>query len=448
MGFPDNFKWGASTAAYQIEGAARIDGKGESVWDNFCLKEGAVFNGDTGDVACDHYHRYREDVELFSQIGLQGYRFSLSWPRIIPNGVGEMNMKGIDFYDRLVDSLLEKGIDPCVTLFHWDYPMELYKRGGWLNPDSSDWFAEYARVAVECLGDRVKRWITQNEPQCFIDSGHRTGYQAPGDQMAMRQVLTVAHNSMLGHGKAYTAMKQVRPDIEVGYAPVGISGIPVDPIKDRDAAKRYMFGHQGDSLFTNTWFMDPVFLGKYPEDGIKHYGKNMIEFPDSDMDIINVGADFFGTNIYHGELVREDGSTYGENVPFPPGQELTAMGWQVTPEALYWGPTFLYERYGKPIIITENGMAGTDFVGPDGTVNDTYRIEYLRRYITQMRKAIEDGIPIKGYYLWSAMDNFEWSEGYAKRFGITHVDYATGKRTPKASAHWYSEVIKSNGANL
>ncbi len=448
MGFPENFLWGAATASYQIEGGSKADGKGESVWDSFCLKDEAIFNGDTGDIACDHYNRYREDIQLFKEIGLKGYRFSLSWPRIIPTGTGALNSAGVDFYDRLIDTLLEKEIDPCVTLFHWDYPQELYLRGGWLNRDSSDWFAEYAEKAVECFGDRVKRWITQNEPQCFIDLGHRTGYHAPGDQHGMRQVLIAAHNSMLGHGKAYRAMKAVRPDISVGYAPVGITGIPVDPIADRDAAYRFMFGHRGDSLFTNTWFMDPVFLGHYPEDGIKHYGKQMPEFPASDMEIINVGADFFGTNIYHGDLVKENGEPYGEQVPFAPGQELTAMGWQITPEALYWGPKFLHERYGKPIIITENGMAGTDLVGLDGTVNDTYRIEYLRRYLTQLKRGIEEGIPIEGYFAWSALDNFEWAEGYAKRFGIIHVDYATQKRTLKASAKWYFEVIKSNGMVL
>lgn len=448
MSFKDDFLWGASTAAYQIEGAAFEDGRGESVWDSFCKKDGAVKNGENGDIACDHYHRYKDDVKMFSDIGLNSYRFSLSWTRLLPDGVGEINYKGVDFYDRLVDELLEKNIKPSATLFHWDYPQKLYDQGGWLNRNSSDWFEEYASLAVECLGDRVKMWNTQNEPQCFIDLGHKTGYHAPGDKLPIKDVLTATHNSLLAHGKAYRAMKSMRPDIRVGYAPVAVTFMPKDPVADLEIAKKRMFGHTYDGLFTNSWFMDPIFKGEYPVDGLKLYGADMPKIETGDMEIINSGADFLSANIYHGDYVQNDGSEYGEVLSFEIGAEKTAMDWQVTPEALYWGPKFLYERYGKPIIITENGMAGTDFADKNGYVDDPYRISYLNRYISQLKKASAEGVDIEGYFLWSAMDNFEWAEGYSKRFGIVSVDYETLKRVRKKSASWYSEVIANNGANL
>ncbi len=448
MSFPKDFVWGAATASYQIEGGRNAHGKGDSVWDMFCRKEGVVNNGENGDIACDHYNLFKEDVALFKDMGLQSYRFSLSWPRIMPKGDGEFNVLGMDFYDALVDNLLEKGIDPCVTLFHWDYPLSLYHRGGWMNPESSDWFAEYARLAVECLGDRVNNWITQNEPQCFVELGHNRAYHAPGDKLATKELLTVAHNSLLAHGKAYRAMKEVRPDLNVGYAPVGITYMPQDPTKDIDAARNRMFGHVDKGLFTNTWFMDPIFKGAYPEDGVKLYGADMPDIKEGDMEIINSGADFLGVNVYHGDYIKDDGSPYGAYATQPRGGQRTAMDWQITPEALYWGPKFLYERYKKPIVITENGMAGTDVVSSDGIVHDSYRIAYLEQYMANLKKAIAEGVDVTAYYLWSAMDNFEWEKGYDRRFGIVHVDYETLKRTPKDSARWYSEVIKTNGENL
>lgn len=441
MSFPKEFTWGCATAAYQIEGAWNADGKGESVWDMFCRKEGAVKYGDTGNSACEHYYRYKDDVALFDEIGISSYRFSIAWTRIFPNGIGEVNQAGVDFYNNLIDSLLEKGIEPCITLFHWDYPLALYHRGGWLNRESVDWFVEYATFCVKTFGDRVKRWITQNEPQCFIESGHKSGYQAPGTMYSTEEVLRVAHHSLMAHGKAYTEMKKIRSDIEVGYGPVGITFMPEDSSNpdNVEAARARMFAHVEEQLFTNTWFMDPVFKGEYPADGVALYGEKLNCVQDGDMEIIGVGADFLGANIYHGDYVN----TNGEILPFKPGQSRTMMSWQITPEVLYWGPKFLFERYGKPIIITENGTAGTDVISADGEVHDAYRVEFLRSYISNLEKIVSEGVPVKGYYLWSAMDNFEWSEGYEKRFGIIYVNYDNQQRILKDSAKWYRDHIKS-----
>lgn len=441
MSFPKEFTWGCATAAYQIEGAWNIDGKGESVWDMFCRKEGAIKYEDNGNTACDHYHKFREDIALFKEIGVTSYRFSISWPRIFPNGVGEVNEAGVAFYNNLIDELIANGIEPCVTLFHWDFPLELYHRGGWLNRESVEWFTEYALFAVKTYGDRVKRWITQNEPQCFIESGHKTGYQAPGVEYSTEEVLRVAHHSLMAHGKAYTEMKKLRDDIEVGYGPVGITFMPLDSNSETniEAARNRMFAHVEEQLFTNTWFMDPVFKGEYPKDGLAIYGEKLSCVQEGDMEIIGVGADFLGANIYHGEYVDEKGAY----VPFKPGQSRTTMSWQITPEVLYWGPKFLYERYGKPIIITENGTAGTDVISEDGCVHDAYRVEFLRTYVSHLERAVSEGVDVKGYYLWSAMDNFEWSEGYEKRFGIIYVDYESQNRILKDSAKWYKKHIEN-----
>ncbi len=441
MSFPKDFTWGCATASYQIEGAWNEDGKGESVWDMFCRKEDAIKWGDNGNVACDHYHRYKEDVALFKEIGITSYRFSIAWTRIFPEGIGQVNQKGVDFYNSLIDELIANGIEPCVTLFHWDFPLALYHRGGWLNRESVDWFADYAKFAVETFGDRVKRWITHNEPQCFIESGHSSGYQAPGTEYSTEEVLRVAHHSMMAHGKAYTEMKKIRPDIEVGYGPVGITFMPEDASSEAniEAARKRMFAHVEEQLFTNSWFMDTVFKGEYPADGLELYGSKLNCVLEGDLKIIGVGADFLGANIYHGDYV----DAKGEILPFKSGQSRTSMSWQITPEVLYWGPKFLYERYGKPIIITENGTAGTDVVSEDGNVHDAYRVEFLRTYINNLERVVSEGVDVKGYYLWSALDNFEWSEGYEKRFGVIYVDYETQKRTLKDSAKWYSQWIRN-----
>ncbi|MFQ3587914.1 MAG: GH1 family beta-glucosidase [Fimbriimonadaceae bacterium] len=448
--FPDGFVWGCATASFQIEGAWNEDGKGLSVWDAFCRRPGAVFGGHNGDVACDHYHRYAEDIGIMQAIGLLAYRFSISWPRVLPEGVGTPNEKGLAFYDRLVDGLLEMGITPFATLFHWDYPYELFARGGWLNRDSADWFAEYATLIAERLGDRVRHWMTHNEPQCFIGLGHSTGTHAPGIRLGVAEVLRACHHQHLAHGKAVQALRaHASAPPQIGTAPVCHTVIPAsESPEDVAAARQAAMSVQPDSFWNNTWWLDPVFFGRYPEDGVGIYGSDMPDIRSGDMETIAQPLDFLGLNIYSGGTVRAGADGRPEAVPHPVGGAETVMGWPVTPAALRWGPRFLYERYQTPIYVTENGLAAMDWVAEDGTVPDGQRIDFLRRYIKQLRQAIRDGVDCRGYFQWSLLDNFEWAEGYRKRFGLVYVDYETQKRTIKDSGKWYATVIRENGANL
>ncbi len=450
MSFPQGFIWGAASSSYQIEGAAGEDGKGPSVWDVFCCREWSIAGGQSGQTACDHYHRYEDDVSLFKEIGLNSYRFSISWPRILPQGTGRVNAKGLDFYDRLVDRLLAAGISPCVTLFHWDYPQELYLRGGWLDRDSPDWFMEYARVVVDRLSDRVERWITLNEPQCFVGLGLEHGFHAPGDKVAVSQALAAAHNVLLAHGKAVQVIRSVTGSrAKIGFAPVGVVNLPVSESRaDIEAARQAMFAIPSKTLWNNTWWADPIFLGTYPEDGWELYGANVPDVREGDMKTINQPLDFFGVNIYFGQLVRAGENGSPEIVGLPQGHARTAFFFPVMPEALRWGTRFFWERYGLPVIITENGMSNIDWIALDGKVHDPQRIDFTHRYLLELKKAWQDGAEIAGYYHWSVMDNFEWTEGYKERFGLIHVDYQSQKRTLKDSARWYSEVIASNGASL
>jgi beta-glucosidase len=381
------------------------------------------------------------------EIGLKAYRLSISWPRVLPDGFGKINEKGLAFYDRLVDSLLENDIQPWITLFHWDYPYELYKRGGWLNPDSPNWFAEYTRVVVDKVSDRVTHWMTLNEPQVFIDAGHREGRHAPGLNLGYRDLLTIAHNSLLAHGKAAQVIRaNTRSDSVVGAAPVGVTMIPAtDNAEDVEAARSKMFSVQDKNFMNNAWFTDPMILGNYPVDGVKLFGSNMPEFPDSDMKSICQPLDFYGANIYQGKVIRsidDGGAENAVNMDIP---ALTTMDWPVTPKALYWGPRFLYERYKLPIVITENGMANTDWIYRDGKVHDPQRIDYLSRHLHELKHAVNDNVAVKGYFVWSIMDNFEWAHGYKQRFGLIYIDYSSGQRILKDSAYWYKDVIESNG---
>ncbi len=445
MNFPESFVWGAAAASYQIEGAAYDDGRGLSVWDMMCRQPGKVNFGDTGDVACDHYHRYQEDVDLMAEIGLQAYRLSVSWPRVLPEGIGTVNEKGLDFYSRLIDALLEKNITPWVTLFHWDFPYSLYCKGGWLNRDSTEWFAEYTALIVDKLSDRVSHWFTHNEPQCFIGVGHHEGRHAPGVQMGFGEVLLAAHNSLLAHGKSVQVIRaRAKKAPLIGGAPVGTISIPLtNSPEDIEAARKDMFAVPLKDVMSNAWFSDPMILGAYPEDGVTLFEAEMPKIHEGDMKTIHQPLDFYGTNIYWGRFVRASADGSPETV-FKKELPVTAIGWQITPEALYWGPRFFYERYKLPIVITENGMANLDSVQNDGQVHDSLRIDFLRQYLTEFGRAIQDGIEATGYFQWSIMDNFEWAEGYLKRFGLVHVDYETQKRTLKDSAHWYRNVISNN----
>ncbi len=407
-----------------------------------------IWQGNTGYVACDHYHRYREDVGLMAEIGLRAYRFSISWPRILPEGTGEVNEKGLAFYDRLVDALLERDIQPWVTLFHWDYPLTLYRRGGWLNRDSADWFAEYVSVVVDRLSDRVTHWLTQNEIQCFV-AGHRTGEHAPGLQLNWPDVLLAAHHGLLAHGKAVQTIRaRARKTPCVGVAPVGIVGIPASESTEDIAAARARMFTVDDGLWNNVWFTDPMFLGHYPEDGLRLFGGDVPRIRPGDMETIHQPLDFYGVNIYSGKRVRAASNGGYETLPEPDGHPLTAMEWTVMPDALYWGPRFLYERYGLPIVVTENGLAVTDWVHLDGKVHDPQRIDFVTRYLLAYQRAIDDGVEAWGYFYWSLMDNFEWAEGYKRRFGLIYVVYQTQQRILKDSAYWYRDVIASNGATL
>lgn len=448
--FPMNFVWGAAAASYQIEGAWDEDGKGLSVWDMLCRQPGRIWEGDTGNVACDHYHRYREDVAMMRELGLQAYRLSVSWPRVLPEGTGRVNEAGLGFYDRLVDELLANNIEPWVTIFHWDYPHELFLRGGWLCPDSPQWFAEYTAVLVDRLSDRVTNWITLNEPQCFIGMGHLTAEHAPGLKFGLEEVLLAAHHSLLAHGlSVQTIRAKAKKAPRVGWAPVGVASIPAsDSAKDIEAARRATYDVTPGNLWNTTWWADPPVLGEYPEIGLRAYGKAVPKFKSSDLETIKQPLDFYGCNIYSSSTVRADADGKPESVSLAPGYPHTLFLWKVTPDALYWGPKFLAERYKLPIVITENGLSNPDWVALDGKVHDAQRIDFLNRYLLALERAVKDGVDVQAYFQWSIMDNFEWAEGYKHRFGLVHVDYETQKRTPKDSAYWYRDVIASNGASL
>jgi beta-glucosidase len=450
MSFPPDFVWGAAAASYQIEGAADADGKGPSVWDMFCKKQGTVWNAQSGDVACDHYHRFREDVGLMKSIGLAAYRLSIGWPRVLPDGTGRINERGLAFYDQLIDALLEAGIAPYVTLFHWDFPLSLYHQGGWLNRASADWFAEYTERVVRRLGDRVSHWMTLNEPQVFVGAGHYEGRHAPGDKLRFAEVLRAAHHVLLAHGKSVQAIRAASPrPCQVGFAPVASVHYPVSETPENVAAARERtLAITARTTWSNTWWNDPVFLGRYPEDGLKLYAGELPEILAGDMAQIAQPLDFFGVNIYQGTPVRALPAGGAEAVPHPVGHPITGFDWAVTPDAMYWGTRFLHERYGKPLIITENGISCRDWVSLDGKVHDPQRIDFTRRYLIALRRALAEGIPVSAYFHWSIMDNFEWAQGYKERFGLIFVDYATGRRTLKDSAYWYRDLIASNAARL
>lgn len=451
MSFDKNFVWGAATASYQIEGAAYEDGKGPNIWDDLC-KSGRILNRDSGEVACDHYHRYKEDIALMKECGMNGYRFSISWSRIMPEGKGKINPAGIKFYQNLVDELLKNGITPFVTLYHWDYPSELLKYGGWLNPESPQWFADYTRVVVEALGDKVKHYMTLNEPQVFVGAGYCGGDHAPQICYPIDMRVKIAHNVLKAHGMAVKVIRELVPDSKIGFAPCSTPTIPFsDEKQEVDSARECYFSigpGENDWVWSLTWWSDPVFLGKYPEgDAFNRLKQYLPENYEEDLKLINQPLDFCGQNIYQGIYVKK-GERWAEHLPRKKGYARTAIDWPVTPEVLYWGVKFIYERYGLPVYITENGISCIDAVSLDGKVHDPNRIDFLNRYLLQLRKAAEDGIPVHGYFQWSFMDNFEWTLGYHERFGLIYVDYETQKRIPKDSFYWYKEVIKENGENL
>lgn len=450
MSFPNKFHWGSVASAYQIEGAWDADGKGPSIWDMFTRRRGHVWDGQTGQVACDHYNRYKEDVALMAQMGLNAYRFSVSWPRVMPAGTGAVNEAGLAFYDRLVDEMLAAGIQPWVTLFHWDFPYQLFLRGGWLNPESPSWFSKYTAAVVDRLSDRVTHWVTLNEPQCFIGLGHTTGEHAPGLKLDLPEVLLAGHHALLAHGRAVEVIRErAKKKPIVGWSPAGTIYYPAtESIDDINAARTATNAVWPDGVWNNRWWGDPVVFGCYPEDGLRAYGEAAPRATKADMKIIQQPIDFYGCNIFQGEAIKAGPNGAPVQAPLPPGHPRTLYLWSQTPEALYWGPKFLAETYKLPIVITENGMSNCDMVGHDGCVHDPVRTEFMISYLLQLRRALAEGIDVRGYFVWSLLDNFEWAEGYKHRFGLIHVDFATQRRTLKDSAHWYREVIKSNGGEL
>ena len=447
MSFPADFVWGAATASYQVEGAAFEDGKGLGIWDVFCRRDGAVWQGHNGDVACDHYHRYAEDVGIMREMGLNGYRMEIGWARVMPEGVGGVNRKGVDFYDRLFDELLKAGIDPWVTLYHWNLPQALQERGGWQNPESPKWFGDYVSVMVDKFSDRVTHWMTINEPQVIVYHGMVTGVHAPGLKLSMKEALAAGHNLMLAHGHGVSAIRQrAKSAPKIGYAPVGWSRRAAsDDPRDIDAARIATFEVDPKTLWNSSWWMDPVFLGKYPEQGLEAYGSASPEFSDDDMKIISQELDFCGVNIYTAAAVKAGVDGRPEVIPNAVGYRMNTYDWPVTPDALYWAGKFFYERYKKPLVITENGTCIAECVSKDGCVHDPQRTEFIADHLIQVERAIGDGIPYQGYFYWSLFDNFEWHWGYKHRFGLVHVDFETGKRIVKDSGRYYGEVIKSKG---
>lgn len=442
--FPDGFLWGAATSAYQIEGSPLADGAGPSNWHRFSRTPGSIVNGDTGDVACDHYHRVDADVLLMRQLGLNAYRFSISWSRILPTGSGLVNAAGLAFYDRLVDRLLESDITPMATLYHWDLPAALDDRGGWLNRDVARWFAEYAGVMVRALGDRVAFWTTLNEPWVVSDAGYLHGTHAPGHK-SVAETPIVSHNLLRAHG---AGMQAIRAE---GGRQAGLV-VNLEPKYPASGSVADLAATRRADAYMNRQFLDPVFLGRYPEELPEIFGSGWPTFLADDFALIRQPLDFLGINYYTRNVVCDDPA----NFPVRAGrlrqnQHIhTTLDWEVYPKALTDVLVWVRDRYGNtPLFVTENGAAFEDpSVVPGEMVDDPLRVAYLRDHLLATHRAIEQGVNLRGYFVWSLLDNFEWSAGYSKRFGLHHVDFSTQRRTPKSSARFYGDVIRTHGEIL
>ncbi|WP_435158748.1 GH1 family beta-glucosidase [Amycolatopsis sacchari] len=442
---PEGFRWGVATASYQIEGSVDVDGRAPSIWDTFSATPGAVRHGDTGAIACDHYRRWQEDFGLLSELGVTSYRFSLAWPRIVPDGTGAVNQAGLDHYRRLVDDLLERGIEPAVTLYHWDLPQALQDKGGWAERVTIDAFTRYAEVVAEALGDRVPRWITLNEPWVSSFVGYGSGRHAPGLTDG-RSALLAAHHLLCAHAAAVPVLRGAG-----GQVGITLNLSPIRAVSDDEAdvaAARRMDGCQ------NRWFLDPVLTGRYPEDMVSWYGFEDV-VADGDLESISAPLDFLGVNYYTRTHVVA-GERAGLRHPLrpaldahqvhPEGLPRTQMGWTIEPDGLRELLVRLRDDYPRlpPVLITENGAAFDDYADPEGGIDDEERVEFLAGHLSALRDAIDEGVDVAGYFCWSLMDNFEWAEGYARRFGLYYVDYPTQRRTAKASARWYADVVRRN----
>ena len=436
MSFPRDFLWGAATSAYQIEGATREDGRGLSIWDQFAATPGRTYQGETGENAVDHYHRMEQDVALMADLGLSAYRFSIAWPRIVPDGTGAVNQAGIDFYDRLVDQLLAHNITPVATLYHWDLPIALFEQGGWRNRQTAYAFADYAALVARALGDRVAWWITHNEPWCPAYLGYVEGVHAPGVKGDMQAAVDVGHHLLLSHGLATQAVRAVTPaETRIGIA------LNLFPIFAGDARAETLRATERAHRFHNRWFLDPIYRGEYTPGLFEDLGANPPPIQDGDLAIISEPTDFLGINYYNRWIVRAGGSGT-EYVTDLPDATFTQMGWEVYPHGLGLILEDISRTYHpKTLLITENGAAFDDVWNGNGHISDSQRVLYLSEHLRAVGDAIAHGVPVAGYFVWSLFDNYEWAEGYSKRFGLVYVDFATQRRIVKDSGKWYAGVI-------
>jgi beta-glucosidase len=440
--FPSDFVWGFAAAAPQIEGAANEDGKGDSVWDTFARIPGNVHNNDNLDVACDHYHRYPEDLDMMKDLGAKAYRLSIAWPRIFPDASGKVNQKGIDFYNKLIDKALANGLTPWVTMYHWDTPQWVEdEHDGWRTRGGVEAFRVYAETIVQAFGDRVKNWITLNEIICFTLMSYGTGVRGPGLKLSEQIVNQTYHHAVLAHGHGVRAVRQFGGEgARVGLTDCGDIFIPLSETPEDIEAAKSAF------VTANARVLDVVYRGRYSEEYLQTAGENAPHFLPEDFEIISSPTDFLGFNIYRGAFVRAGKDGKPEIIDFPANYPRADATWlNHSPQSLYWGPRLVAEVYDvQSIYITENGIGYKDAAPVNGEVHDLHRRDYLRNYLREMQRAIEDGVPVHGYFLWSFMDNFEWGDGYDIRFGVVYTNYETQERTPKTSALWYSKVIKAN----
>jgi len=436
--FPDGFLWGSATASYQVEGSPLADGAGASIWHTFAHTPGKIEDGETADVSCDQYNRYREDIELMRGLGLGAYRFSIAWPRVLPEGTGAVNERGLDYYDRLVDALLAAGIEPFPTLYHWDLPEALERRGGWPSPDAPEWFADYTASVLSRLGDRVSRWITFNEPWVFAWLGYGVGFHAPG-RADTGAALAAGHNVLLAHGECVGRFREIVPRGEIGITLSVLSCMPAshDPA-DQAASDRA-------AAFNNYWFSDPICSGSYPDALYEEFGEAMPAITEEERAIITRPIDFIGLNYYTRNVVECDKDGFLEGRALPREGQTSEMGFEVYPAGLYQVLHEFQNRYRLPLYVTENGAAFDDHTDSDGRVADHDRLRFLQSHFEMAHRAIAEGVDLRGYMVWSLIDNFEWTFGYSKRFGVIACDFETGTRTVKSSGEWLRRVIADNG---
>lgn len=443
--FPKGFIFGAATASFQIEGDRA--GRGDCIWDDFCETEGNILDGSNGDVACDHVNRFKEDVAIMKKMGLDAYRFSVSWPRLFPDQSGKPSESGARFYNDLIDELLASGIEPFITLFHWDMPNWVYHKGGWLSDETPILFGEYARFVGQTYGDRVKHYITFNEPQSFLPAGHYSGRHAPGLKLNVKEWFRASHNFFLAHGYAVKALRETVKEAKIGITMSTDADFPLtDSSEDVKAATKSILSIKENYYWHMSlrYWCDPIYLGEYPKELYERFGDKMPVMTPKDKEIISQPLDFHAQNCYSASAIQSDGAGGFKIAKAPLGKMKNSLNWSVTPRAIWFVVKTLWERYKLPIYITENGICCNDWICEDGAVHDSYRIDFYKKYLKNLNRAIKEGADVRGFFAWSFLDNFEWTKGYSERFGLVYVDYATQKRTLKDSAKFYAELIETN----